>query len=251
MPTRNQRLRPEAVHVPHKKCACKFRECHISGLTACKSLQTSRGRVFAKWIRNASHIGPVFTGSAFRDHFSGYPAHMPDSDEVPIADAVEQQQEAVAPMPDDEAPAQPTSMYRWRRPTPTGRSNWKRSSTIPRSGRKTDSRSTFDSFLHGSKAALEHLPDGGAMNIASINALSDRRHAQRWAGALLVDTTSINRIADQRGRDSDRRRAPRSAAAVHKVFSRPARRFKTGQRLTLRRLGNPLTAQGDLLSQPQ
>lgn len=45
--------------------------------------------------------------SAFRDHFSGYPPHMPDSDEVPIADALEQQQDAVAPASDDEAPAAP------------------------------------------------------------------------------------------------------------------------------------------------
>lgn len=32
---------------------------------------------------------------------------MPDSDEVPIADALEQQQDAVAPASDDEAPAAP------------------------------------------------------------------------------------------------------------------------------------------------
>ncbi|OBK73269.1 hypothetical protein [Mycobacterium sp. 1274761.0] len=32
---------------------------------------------------------------------------MPGSDEIPIADAVEQQQEAVVPVVDDEVPAEP------------------------------------------------------------------------------------------------------------------------------------------------
>ncbi|OBB01786.1 hypothetical protein A5662_12930 [Mycobacteriaceae bacterium 1482268.1] len=32
---------------------------------------------------------------------------MPGSDEIPIADAVEQQQEIVEPFPDDESPADP------------------------------------------------------------------------------------------------------------------------------------------------
>jgi hypothetical protein len=32
---------------------------------------------------------------------------MPDREEIPIADAIEQQQEAVAPVPDEEAAAQP------------------------------------------------------------------------------------------------------------------------------------------------
>jgi hypothetical protein len=46
------------------------------------------------------------TGSpAFYDHFSGYSADMSESDEIPIADAVEQQQETGLPVPDDEAPA--------------------------------------------------------------------------------------------------------------------------------------------------
>ncbi len=34
---------------------------------------------------------------------------MPDSDEIPIADAVEQQQEAIAPVPDEEAAVEPPS----------------------------------------------------------------------------------------------------------------------------------------------
>ena len=58
-------------------------------------------------MRSASHIGPVLTVSAFREHFSGYSADMPDSDEVPIADALEQQQDAVPPALDDEALAAP------------------------------------------------------------------------------------------------------------------------------------------------
>jgi hypothetical protein len=42
---------------------------------------------------------------AFRDHFSGYSADMSESDEIPIADALEQQQEIGSTVPDDEAPA--------------------------------------------------------------------------------------------------------------------------------------------------
>jgi hypothetical protein len=45
--------------------------------------------------------------SAFHDHFSGYPARMPDSDEVPIADAVEQHRETTEQVPDEEAQAGP------------------------------------------------------------------------------------------------------------------------------------------------
>jgi hypothetical protein len=42
---------------------------------------------------------------AFRDHFPGYSADMSESDEIPIADALEQQQEIGSPVSDDEAPA--------------------------------------------------------------------------------------------------------------------------------------------------
>jgi hypothetical protein len=43
---------------------------------------------------------------AFRDHFSGYSADMSESDEIPIADALEQQEETGLPVPDDEAPGE-------------------------------------------------------------------------------------------------------------------------------------------------
>jgi hypothetical protein len=43
---------------------------------------------------------------AFHDHFSGYSGGMSESDEIPTADAVEQQREAGLPDPDEEASAE-------------------------------------------------------------------------------------------------------------------------------------------------
>ena len=93
--------------MPHQKGTRRVRDCHQRGFAAGKYRQTSSSRVFAKWTPSASYSGPALTASAFCDHFPGYPLGMSERDEIPIADAIEQQQETSAPAPDEEASVTP------------------------------------------------------------------------------------------------------------------------------------------------